>query len=40
VGDAAIDNRKFTEQPSWKQELQRSRATDVGHHKALLAAGA
>ena len=39
-GDAAIDNRKFTEQPSWKQELQRSRATDVGHHKALLAAGA
>jgi hypothetical protein len=35
--EAVIDNRRFTEQPSWKQELQRRRATDVGHRKALSA---
>ncbi|MBI4627676.1 MAG: hypothetical protein HY729_03110, partial [Candidatus Rokubacteria bacterium] len=37
--DAVIDKMRFSEQPSWKQELQRSRATDVGHHKSLLAVG-
>ena len=38
-GEAVIDSRKFSEQPSWKQELQRSRATDVGHQKSLSAVG-
>lgn len=37
--DAVFDKRRFTEQPSWKQERQRSRATDVGHHQSLLAVG-
>jgi len=39
-GDAVIDNRRFSEQPSWKQELQRSRAIDVGHQKSLSAVAA
>jgi hypothetical protein len=36
-GSGVIDWRKFSEQPSWKQELQRRRATDVGHQKSLAA---
>src|SRR5438132_1665778 len=37
--EAVIDYRRFSEQPSWRQELQRSRATDVGHQKSLSAVG-
>jgi hypothetical protein len=37
LGDAVVDKRKFTGQPSWKKDLQPSRATDVGHQKSLSA---
>jgi hypothetical protein len=38
-GEVVIDRLRFSEQPRWKQELQRGRATDVGHQKSLSAAG-
>jgi hypothetical protein len=38
--DSVIDNRRFSEQPRWKQDLQRSRAVDVGHRKLPSAVAA
>jgi hypothetical protein len=38
-GEVVIDRRRFSEQPRWKQELQRGRAIDVGHQKSLSAVG-